>query len=83
MGGKLEKFVQERGIKQKLSTPYTLAQNGLVERDNPTFLAKFRCMLQAKGLSPKFWAEVVNTTTNIVNRTCNSVLSGNIPLEHG
>jgi hypothetical protein len=75
--------VQERGIKKKLYTTYTLEQNGVVERDNWRFVAKFRCMLQAKGLSPKFWAEVVNTTTDIVNRTCNSVLSGNIPLEHG
>lgn len=34
MSGKLKKFVQERGIKKKLYTTYTLEQNGVVERDN-------------------------------------------------
>lgn len=47
----------------------TPQQNGLVEHMNRTTLDKVRCMFSSLKLSKSFWAEVVQTTTCLINRS--------------
>ena len=48
---------------------YTPQQNGVVERMNKILLERARCMISNACLSKCFWAEVVNTSCYLVNRS--------------
>lgn len=61
-------FFRENGIIHQTTVPYTPAQNGKAERMNRTLVEKARCMMFDAKLSPKFWAEAINTATYLVNR---------------
>jgi len=60
--------------------PYTPQKNGVAERKNRILKEMANCMLQSKGLSLNFWAEVINYANYIVNITPTKVLN-NITLE--
>jgi transposase InsO family protein len=66
--GKLVKFCRRRGIKQRLTPPYTPQLNGVAERMNRTLVECARCMLEHAGLPKTYWGEAVKTVTFLRNR---------------
>jgi transposase InsO family protein len=64
----VEEFLDEEGIKNELSTPYTPQQNGIVERKNRTLIEAARIMLDEYKTLDSFWAEVINTVCHAANR---------------
>ncbi|XP_062114498.1 uncharacterized protein LOC133825594 [Humulus lupulus] len=61
-------FCDHMGIAHEFSAPKTPQQNGVVERKNRTLQEMVRVMLNAKGISQRFWAEAINTACYISNR---------------
>jgi hypothetical protein len=59
---------EEEGIKHEFSSPYTLQQNGVVERKNRTLLDMARTMLDEYNTPDRFWAEAINTACYSINR---------------
>jgi transposase InsO family protein len=49
------KHCEEAGVQQHLTAPYTLQQDGVIERHNQTILGMARSMLKAKRVPNKFW----------------------------
>jgi hypothetical protein len=66
---KIIKFYQDNGIKQEFTAPYCPEQNGITEHDNRTIAEAARTMLHARNVPLRFWGEVVQTTTYILNQT--------------
>lgn len=77
----MSNFMQEHGIKHQLTVEYTPEQNGVAERANRTIVEKARCMLQQAGLEQKYWAEAVNTTVYLKNRSPTIAVRGKTPEE--
>ena len=48
--------------------PYTPQQNGVEECKNRALKEMATCMLEAKSLSPKIWAEAINCVAYAHNR---------------
>lgn len=69
------------GIKHELTIPYTPQQNGVAERKHRTIVEMARCMLHAKNMSYKFWAEVMFCATYLINRTPTKALKDITPEE--
>jgi hypothetical protein len=64
----LNEFLDEEGVRQQYSTPYTPQQNGVAERKNKTLMDAAR-MMMAKFISPyNFWAEAISTACHATNR---------------
>jgi hypothetical protein len=63
----IEGFLEEEGIKHEFSSPYTLQQNGVVERKNRTLLDMARTMLDEYKTPDQFWAEANNTACYSIN----------------
>ena len=69
-GGEYVKFefiqyCKDVGIQMQHSIPYTLQQNGVVERKNKSLKEMATCMMEAKTLPPKFWAKDIKCTSYI------------------
>jgi transposase InsO family protein len=64
----IEGFLEDEGIKQEFSSPYTPQQNGVVERKNRTLLDMARTMLDEYKTLDRFWAEAINTACYSINR---------------
>nr|KYP70106.1 Retrovirus-related Pol polyprotein from transposon TNT 1-94 [Cajanus cajan] len=47
----------------------TPQQNGVVERTNRSLIERVRCLRPNVGLSKDFWAEAVNMTCYLLNRS--------------
>ncbi|KAJ9536171.1 hypothetical protein OSB04_un000651 [Centaurea solstitialis] len=65
----LDAYLTSVGISHNFSGAYTLQQNGVVERRNPTLVEAARTMLAYSGLPLTFWAEAVSTACFTQNRT--------------
>jgi transposase InsO family protein len=57
----IHEYCDEIGIKHELSATYTPQQNGVVERNNRTFINLARTMIDEYNTMESFWAEDVNT----------------------
>jgi hypothetical protein len=88
MNLQVEEFLEEEGIKQEFSAPYTPQQNGVVERKNRTLIDMARIMFGEYKTPERFWSEDVNTTCHAINRlylhrllkkTSYELLTGNKP----
>ncbi|WVZ90067.1 hypothetical protein U9M48_036399 [Paspalum notatum var. saurae] len=65
---RFENFCRDLGLEHQFSSPYTLPQNGVVERKNRTLVEMARTMLDEHRTPRHFWAEAVNTACYIANR---------------
>ncbi len=74
-------YLKEHGIQRKYSCSYSPQQNGVVERKNKHIVEVARAMLNEKNLPNYFWAEAVETTVYIMNRTPIAVVHGMTPEE--
>ncbi|KAD6795292.1 hypothetical protein E3N88_06188 [Mikania micrantha] len=69
------------GFARHLSVPGNPQQNGIVERMNRTLLNKVRCLLSNSGLPKRFWAEALNTSAYLINRSPSSTIGMLTPME--
>ncbi|GKC41313.1 retrovirus-related pol polyprotein from transposon TNT 1-94 [Tanacetum coccineum] len=65
----LVNFCDEIGISQNFSSPYTLEQNGVVERKNRTLIEAARTMLSGSVFSKQHWTKAVATACYIQHRS--------------
>jgi len=65
---KLKHFCEKHGIKHNFSASRTPHQNGVVERKNRSLEELAKTMLNETSLPKYFWADVVNTTSYVINR---------------
>jgi transposase InsO family protein len=63
----VEDFLNEEGIKNEFSAPYTPQQNGVAERKNHTLIEMERTMLDEYKTSDRFWAEAINSACHATN----------------
>lgn len=76
-----EKYLKEQGIVHQKTNAYTPQQNGLCERMNRSVVEKARCLLFDADLNKKFWAEAVNTSVYLRNRSVVTGLNDKTPYE--
>ena len=76
-----ESFLKKNGIVHQLSVPHNPAQNGVAERVNRTIVETTRSMLSHAHIPNEFWAEAVNTSVYVRNRSPTKVLNGITPYE--
>lgn len=74
-------LMSANGIKLVVSNPHTPEQNGCAERTNRTVVELSRTMLLARNLPKMLWAEAVNTSVYILNRTGTSGVDDKSPYE--
>ncbi|KAK3033721.1 hypothetical protein RJ639_034496 [Escallonia herrerae] len=74
-------FYKDKGIIRHFSVKRTPEQNGVAKRVNRTLLERARCMRLNADLSKSFWAEVVNTTCYLINRSPSSAINHRVPEE--
>ena len=74
-------FLNQNGIKRRLTVPYTPQQNGVAERKNQTLVEMARCMIIQSGLPSSFCAEAIRTANYIRNRCVTTSLSKKTPHE--
>ncbi|BES91891.1 Hydra magnipapillata [Nesidiocoris tenuis] len=74
----VRKILAKEGVKQRLTMPYTPQQAGCVEREHRTVVEMARTLMHCyEGIIPqKLWAEMINTSTYILN------ISGKSSIEH-
>jgi transposase InsO family protein len=63
----VQEYFEEEGIKHDFSAPNTPRQNGVVERNNRTFIDMARTMLGEYKTSEQFWSEAMNTACHAIN----------------
>ena len=68
MSNEFQSFLQNRGIINHRSCPYTPQQNRVAERKNRHLLDVVRTLLIDTSVPPKFWVEALATTTYLINR---------------
>lgn len=77
----LKQYLSESGIVLETTGIYTPEQNGRCERDNRTIMESARALLFDKDLPKTLWAEAVNTSVYLLNRTPTKQ-SETTPYEH-
>nr|GEX75507.1 retrovirus-related Pol polyprotein from transposon TNT 1-94 [Tanacetum cinerariifolium] len=80
-GSNLKGKIIGKGITHNFSAPRTPQSNGVVERKNGTLQEISRIMLNEQTIPQKFWCNVVDTTTYILNRTLIRPILGKTPYE--
>ena len=75
------KYCDEFGIQRQLTVPYSLQQNGVVERQNQTIVGTARSLLMTVGMLGRFWGEAVMTAVYLLNRSPTRSLNGKTPYE--
>ena len=58
-------YFKDSSIQMQNSIPYTPQQNGVAKRKNRSLKEMATCMMEAKTLPPKFWAEAINYASYI------------------
>ncbi|GFQ86822.1 retrovirus-related Pol polyprotein from transposon TNT 1-94 [Trichonephila clavata] len=65
----VKSVVEKSGISSRISMPYMPQQNGAAEHENITIVESARSMIYATNLPLKLWAEAVNTSVYVLNKT--------------
>lgn len=76
-----KELLRKYGIQHQRTVAYTSEQNGSAEWENRTIVEAARAMLHTKKLPLKLWAEAVNTSAYILNRTGTSSQDSETPHE--
>ncbi|GJS70662.1 retrovirus-related pol polyprotein from transposon TNT 1-94 [Tanacetum coccineum] len=76
-----EEFCNANGITHNFSAPRTTQSNGVEKRKNRTLQGMSRTMLNKQSLPQKFWCDVIDTLTYIVNRIIIRALLRKTPYE--
>jgi transposase InsO family protein len=79
--GEFLKFCEEYGIKRQFIVRMTPQQNGVAERFNRTITKTARCLRLNVELPKILWAEAVNMTYYIINRSPRVTLDGKVAEE--
>ncbi|GKD81112.1 retrovirus-related pol polyprotein from transposon TNT 1-94 [Tanacetum coccineum] len=74
-------YCDAQGITHNFSAPRTPQSNGVVERKNMTLQEMSRTMLNEQSIPQKFWCNVVDTSTYILNRILIRPILGKTPYE--
>ncbi|GJX38474.1 retrovirus-related pol polyprotein from transposon TNT 1-94 [Tanacetum coccineum] len=74
-------FCNANGITHNFSAPRTSQSNGVVEMKNRKLQEMSRTMLNEQSLPHKFWCNVVDTSTYILNRILIRTILGKTPYE--
>lgn len=69
MNNAMDKICKDNGIIHQSSLPYTPEQNGTAERFNRSLVERARCMLINSRLPKSYWAEAINTSAYLLNRS--------------
>jgi transposase InsO family protein len=64
----VEDYLDQDGIKNESSAPYTPQQNGVDKRENRTLIESTRTLLDENMTSDHVWAEAINTACHVVNQ---------------
>ena len=78
---RVKRLLEEKGIFHETTVPYSPEQTGKAERDMRTIVEAARTIMQAKGLNKDLWAEAVNTSVYVLNRTSKSRVQGITPFK--
>ena len=69
LNSKFKDYFQKSGILHQTTMSHTPQQNNVAERPSLTLVEMFRCMLQESGLPQDLWAEAINASTYIKNKS--------------
>jgi transposase InsO family protein len=78
LSGEFKIYLEDYGIKQELTVPYTPQQNGVAERLKRTLLDSTRTMLKHVNCEEVWCAEAVSTACYIKNHVTTSGIPNNI-----
>jgi transposase InsO family protein len=73
--------LNQKGILQQLTCPYTPEQNGVAKRKNRHIMSIVRCLLCGMHVPKSYWHMAVLTAIYLMNRTPSWVLHGMAPLQ--
>ncbi|KAJ0546766.1 putative RNA-directed DNA polymerase [Helianthus annuus] len=76
-----DNYLKQRRIRRQLTCPNTPQQNGVSERKNRHLGEVTRCLVHAKNLPSRFWAEAMRTANYVINRTPSQTLKYVSPFE--
>jgi transposase InsO family protein len=76
--GDFLKFCEEYGIKRHFTLWKTLQQNGVADKLNMTIIETARCLRLNVELLKIFWAEAVDMSCYIINRSPRVALDGKV-----
>lgn len=62
-------YCEQQGVKRFLIAPYSPQQNGVADRKNQNILDIVRSMLKSKKMLKEFWAEAVQCSIYVQNRS--------------
>nr|GEX62454.1 retrovirus-related Pol polyprotein from transposon TNT 1-94 [Tanacetum cinerariifolium] len=77
-----EEFCNAKGITHSFSSPHTPQSNGVIERKKRTLQEMSRTMLNKQSLPQKFWCNIVDTSTYILNQILIRAILGETLMSH-
>lgn len=81
INSQMKEITAANGIVHQTTVAYTPEQNGSAEREMRTLVEAARSLLLAKELNENLWAEAINTSTFVLNRTGTSSVKDKSPIE--
>lgn len=76
VNNKFQQYLKSKGIIHQTTVPYTPEQNGVAERTNRSIVEKARCLLQEGKCNERMWAEAINATVYLKNRSPHRSVNG-------
>ncbi|KAL8090107.1 hypothetical protein AgCh_039543 [Apium graveolens] len=74
-------YCEENGIERHYTAPYTLQQNGVMERRNQTIVEMAQSCLKGKKLPRELWGKAVRHSVYLLNHLPTRALSTKTPYE--